>query len=119
MASKRKPYVREVTCCWWRRNPFYRFYMLREGASVFMVWVSLLLLLFLFSPASFSALIGNPIVCLLNFAALLASLLHTKTWYELTPKALNWQEGKLKQLVRALWAATAFFSAFVVLLSLL
>jgi fumarate reductase subunit C len=118
MATKRKPYVREVDCCWWKDNSYYRFYMLREGCSVFMVWVSLLFLLFLFSPSSFATLIKNPVICLLNLAALLASLLHTKTWYDLTPKALNLPEAKLAAIVKWLWTATIVFSALVLLLSL-
>ncbi|MDR3357957.1 MAG: hypothetical protein LBN96_03680 [Desulfovibrio sp.] len=119
MATKRKPYVREVGCCWWKSNPYYRFYMLRESCSVFTVWVSLLLLLFLFSPSSFAALIRHPVICLLNFAALLASLLHTKTWYDLTPKALNLPEDKLAAIVKWLWVVTIAFSALALLLSLL
>jgi fumarate reductase subunit C len=119
MATKRKPYVKEAGCCWWKSNPYYRFYMLREGSSVFSVWVSLLLLLFLFSPAAFATLIKNPIICLLNLAALLASLLHTKTWYELTPKALNLTEEKLAILVKGLWAVTIAFSALALLFSII
>jgi fumarate reductase subunit C len=92
--------------------------MLRESSSVFTVWVSLLFLLFLFSPSSFATLIKNPIICLLNLAAFLASLLHTKTWYDLTPKALNLPEAKLAAIVRWLWTATIIFSALVLLLSL-
>ncbi|MDR2051394.1 MAG: fumarate reductase subunit C [Deltaproteobacteria bacterium] len=118
MATKRKPYVRESGRCWWKGNPCYRFYMLREGSSVFSIWVGLLLLLFLFSPAVFSALIKNPLVRLLNSAALLAALLHTKTWYELAPRALNLPEEKLAVLVKGLWTATIAFSALALLFSL-
>lgn len=31
MTTKRKPYVRPMTSTWWKKLPFYRFYMLREG----------------------------------------------------------------------------------------
>jgi fumarate reductase subunit C len=118
MATKRKPYVKEIGCGWWKSNPYYRMYMLRECSSVFSVWVSLLLLLFLFSPTSFATLIQNPLVCLLNFVALLASLLHTKTWFALTPKALNLPEEKLAKMVNWLWAGTIGFSLLVLLFSL-
>jgi fumarate reductase subunit C len=110
--------MREVDCCWWKSNAYYRFYMLREGCSIFTVWVSLLFLLFLFSPSSFATLIKNPVIYLLNFAAFLASLLHTKTWYALTPKALNLPEAKLAEIVKWLWVATIAFSVLVLLLSL-
>lgn len=29
--SNRKPYIREVKRTWWKSNPFYRFYMVREA----------------------------------------------------------------------------------------
>ncbi|MDR0816107.1 MAG: hypothetical protein LBN28_01725 [Desulfovibrio sp.] len=119
MSTKRKPYIREMDCCWWKKNPFYRFYMLREGTCVFSIWISLLLLLFLFAPASFTTVIKNPIICLLNLAALLASLLHSKTWFELTPKALNLPADRLDFLVKGLQTATIAFSVLVLALSLL
>ena len=34
MTTKRKPYVRPMTSTWWKKLPFYRFYMLREGTAV-------------------------------------------------------------------------------------
>ena len=33
MTTKRKPYVRPMTSTWWKKLPFYRFYMLREGTA--------------------------------------------------------------------------------------
>ncbi|MBB6116970.1 fumarate reductase subunit C [Rahnella inusitata] len=92
--SKRKPYVREMKANWWKSLPFYRFYMLREGTSVPAVWFSLLLLAGVFSlrngPESWAGFVDflqNPVVMLINLIALLAALLHTKTWFELAPKA--------------------------------
>lgn len=38
MTTKRKPYVRPMTSTWWKKLPFYRFYMLREGTAVPAVW---------------------------------------------------------------------------------
>ncbi|MDR3320038.1 MAG: hypothetical protein LBS77_03705 [Desulfovibrio sp.] len=117
MATKRKPYVKEIDCWWWKSNPYYRFYMLRETSSVFSVLASLFLLLFLFSPKTFATLVQNPIICLLSFMALLAAVLHTKTWFDLTPKALNLPEEKLCSLMKGLWAVTVGFSVLTLLLS--
>jgi fumarate reductase subunit C len=111
MATKRKPYIREVGADWWKNHPYYRFYMLREGTAVFSIWVSVLLLIMLAAPSAFAGLVANPLVIILNAAALAASLLHTKTWFGLTPKALNWPEAKLAQVVTMLWAATAVVTA--------
>lgn len=107
MAGKRKPYIREPGAAWWLKQPHYRFYMLREGTSLFALWVSLLLLAALFAPAAFSRLLGNPLVMALNAIALLAALLHSLTWFRLTPKALNLPEEKLRRLPRLLLGAAA------------
>ncbi|TDS90786.1 fumarate reductase subunit C [Rahnella sp. BIGb0236] len=92
--SKRKPYVRQMKASWWQSLPFYRFYMIREGTAVPAVWFSLLLLAGIFSLrngaeswAGFVHFLQNPVVLLINLIALLAALLHTKTWFELAPKA--------------------------------
>lgn len=31
MTTKRKPYVRPMTSTWWKKLPFYRFYMVRKA----------------------------------------------------------------------------------------
>ncbi|MDT1848273.1 fumarate reductase subunit C, partial [Acinetobacter baumannii] len=41
MTTKRKPYVRPMTSTWWKKLPFYRFYMVREGTAVPTVWFSI------------------------------------------------------------------------------
>lgn len=49
MTTKRKPYVRPMTSTWWKKLPFYRFYMLREGTAVPAVWFSIELIIGLFA----------------------------------------------------------------------
>lgn len=49
MTTKRKPYVRPMTSTWWKKLPFYRFYMLREGTAVPAVWFSIELIFGLFA----------------------------------------------------------------------
>ncbi|WP_114192051.1 fumarate reductase subunit FrdC [Edaphovirga cremea] len=94
MTTKRKPYVREMAPSWWQKLGFYRFYMLREGTAVPAVWFSIVLIHGIFSlkagPAgwdSFVSFLQNPLVLLINVIALAAAVLHTKTWFELAPKA--------------------------------
>ena len=61
MTTKRKAYVRPMTSTWWKKLPFYRFYMLREGTAVPAVWFSIELIQFylnkdlggVISPATF------------------------------------------------------------------
>lgn len=49
MTTKRKAYVRPMTSTWWKKLPFYRFYMLREGTAVPAVWFSIELIIGLFA----------------------------------------------------------------------
>ena len=73
MTTKRKPYVRPMPSTWWKKLPFYRFYMLREGTAVPTVWFSIVLIYGLFalkhgaeSWAGYIGFLQNPIVVILK-----------------------------------------------------
>ncbi|MBD2813314.1 fumarate reductase subunit FrdC [Xenorhabdus sp. Flor] len=130
MATKRKPYVRGMEPNWWHKLGFYRFYMLREGTAIPTVWFSILVLYGLFALkggpenwAGFVSFLQNPLVLLINVITLLASLLHTKTWFELAPKALNIIVRNEKMppgpIVKLLWATTIIASAVILGVALL
>ncbi|MBC8944229.1 fumarate reductase subunit FrdC [Xenorhabdus indica] len=130
MATKRKPYVRGMEPNWWHKLGFYRFYMLREGTAIPTVWFSLLVLYGLFALkggpenwAGFVSFLQNPLILLINVITLLASLLHTKTWFELAPKALNIIVKSEKMLpgpiIKLLWATTIIASAVILGVALL
>ncbi|MDY0969617.1 fumarate reductase subunit FrdC [Siccibacter turicensis] len=117
MTTKRKPYIQPMTPTWWKRLPFYRFYMLREGTAVPAVWFSIVLLYGLFAlkhgPESWSGFISflqNPVVLLINLLSLAAALLHTKTWFELAPKAaivvIKGEKMGPEPVIKGLWAVT-------------
>ncbi|XNM77278.1 hypothetical protein ACLK19_28085 [Escherichia coli] len=86
MTTKRKPYVRPMTSTWWKKLPFYRFYMLREGTAVPAVWFSIELIFGLFAlkngreaQAGIRRLFTKPLVIvIINLITLAAALLHTK-----------------------------------------
>ena len=59
MTTKRKPYVRPMTSTWWKKLPFYRFYMLREGTAVPAVWFSIELIFGLFCPEKWPGSLGG------------------------------------------------------------
>ncbi|MEX0447929.1 fumarate reductase subunit FrdC [Xenorhabdus sp. SGI246] len=130
MATKRKPYVRGMEPNWWHKLGFYRFYMLREGTAIPTVWFSLLVLYGLFALkggpenwAGFVSFLQNPLILLINVITLLASLLHTKTWFELAPKALNIIVKSEKMppgpIIKLLWATTIIASAVILGVTLL
>ncbi len=96
MTTKRKPYVRPMTSTWWKKLPFYRFYMVREGTAVPTVWFSIVLIYGLFAlkhgAESWAGYIGflqkpgggDPQSDYPGGGA----AAH-KTWFELAPKAAN------------------------------
>lgn len=129
MTTKRKPYVRTMTPTWWQKLGFYRFYMLRESTSIPTVWFSIVLIYGLFAvkngPESWASFVGflqNPIVVILNLITLAAALLHTKTWFELAPKAANIivKDEKLgpEPVIKGLWAAAAVVTVVVLFVAL-
>lgn len=130
MTTKRKAYVRIMAPNWWQQLGFYRFYMLREGTSIPAVWFSILLIYGVFSlksgPTEWEGFVGflqNPLVLFINILTLFASLLHTKTWFELAPKAANiivkGEKMGPEPVIKALWVVTAVVSAIILAVALL
>lgn len=130
MTTKRKPYVREITPTWWKSSAFYKFYMLRESTAIAVLWFSIVLIYGVFSITSIEGIINfisflrNPIVLVLNIIALAAALLHTKTWFDLTPKAVNIitkSGNKLAPcvLVKVMWAITIVATLVILAIALL
>jgi len=129
MTTKRKPYVRPMPSGWWKTLPFYRFYMLREGTAITTVWFSIVLIYGLFalkhgaeSWEGYVAFLQNPIVVILNLITLAAALLHTKTWFELAPKAANIiiKDEKLgpQPIIKGLWVVTVLATVVILAVAL-
>lgn len=129
MTTKRKAYVRPMPSNWWKKLPFYRFYMLREGTAVPSVWFSIELIFGLFAlkhgPESWGGFVDflqNPIVLILNVISLAAALLHTKTWFELAPKAICIIRGDEKMgpapMIKGLWVVTVIVSVIILFVAL-
>lgn len=130
MKTQRKPYVRAMTPSWWQKLGFYRFYMLREGTSVLAVWFSIVLLYGVFALkggadnwANFVGFLQNPLVLLIHVVALLAAILHTKTWFDLAPKAanivINSERMGPMSIVIGLWAVTLVVSVIILAVALM
>ena len=127
MTTKRKPYVRPMTSTWWKK--FYRFYMLREGTAVPAVWFSIELIFGLFALkngpeawAGFVDFLQNPVIVIINLITLAAALLHTKTWFELAPKAANIivKDEKMgpEPIIKSLWAVTVVATIVILFVAL-
>ena len=80
---------------WWLKHGFFKRYMLREATVVPLVFFILCLLAGVFAllqgPASWQgwvAIMGSPLVLLLNALALVASLYHAATFFVLFPRVM-------------------------------
>jgi fumarate reductase subunit C len=80
---------------WWTAKRSYMLFILRELSSVFVAWLVLVLLLFAWSVAEgedryerFTEIFSHPVLVAVNVVALAFLLLHTVTWFNLTPKAM-------------------------------
>lgn len=88
-------YRPRVSLLWWVRKPAYLLFVLRELSSVFVAWFVVVTLFFAWSVGRgeeqyerFLDLAANPLVVAINVVALAFVLLHTVTWFNLTPQAM-------------------------------
>ncbi|MGY1619733.1 hypothetical protein ACI797_23575 [Geodermatophilus sp. SYSU D00691] len=85
-----------VSTWWWTRKRTYLVFVLRELSSVFIAWFVLYLLLLVYAAGQGEAAYERfldwaaaPWVIALNAVALVFVLLHTVTWFSLTPQAME------------------------------
>ena len=92
--SARKPYVRSMDG-WWRRNPFFTRYMVREASAVFLAIYAVILLTGVFrlsqGAAAYEAWLAaltNPLAIVFHWVALLMVAYHAYTWWKVMPKTM-------------------------------
>ncbi len=117
-------YRRTPPVFWWTRKPSYFVFVMRELSSLFIAWLVLYLLLFVRAVgrgetayADFLDWAASPWLVALNVVAFAFAVLHTVTWFSLTPQAMVLQVGGRRVPPRAIigaqYAALAVVSAFV------
>ncbi|HIC7970719.1 TPA: fumarate reductase subunit FrdC, partial [Enterobacter ludwigii] len=100
-----------------------------EGTAVPAVWFSLELMYGVYALkhgpetwASFVGFLQNPIIVILNLIVLAAALLHTKTWFELAPKAANIiiKDEKMgpEPVIKGLWGVTILVTVVILFVAL-
>ena len=97
----RRPYVRPISNTWWLQRWPYTKFMLREISSVFIA-IYLVLLLVLVGKieqgqAAYDAYLAwfrSPLLMMLHVVSLAFALMHTVTWFNLTPKAMPIRIGE-------------------------
>jgi len=92
--AARRPYVRSMDG-WWRRDPYFVRYMIREGSAVFLSAYALVLLWGLWALArgeaaydAWRAALTNPLMALFHLAALVLVSYHAYTWWKVSPKTM-------------------------------
>lgn len=97
MTESRVPpatYHPPISTWWWLKKRSYFVFAMREISSIFMAWFAVFLLMLLYATGSgedsyqtFLDWASNPWVVVINMVALLFVVLHTVTWFNLTPHA--------------------------------
>jgi fumarate reductase subunit C len=88
-------YRRPVPLFWWLRKRTYFVFVMRELSSIFIAWLVLYLLLFVRAvgrgEAAYEDFLddaASPWLVTLNVVAFVFVVLHTVTWFSLTPQAM-------------------------------
>ena len=83
------------TAGWWRKNPYYRSFVLRELSSFFIYFYALNLLLGLYkltqgetAYSEWLEALGSPLALFFHCLAVAFSVIHTVTWFRVAPKTM-------------------------------
>ena len=93
-AAVRPPYVRTMQG-WWRRNPFFVRYMVREATAVAVAVYTIVLTVGVVRLAQGEAAwngwldaLQTPWAMLLHLVLLIAMVVHAQSWFEIMPKTM-------------------------------
>ena len=117
-------YTRPISTWWWLRKRTYFIFVMRELSSLFVAWYVVFLLILLVALgngeaayADFLDWADSPVIVVINVVAFAFIVLHTVTWFAVTPQAMAPQvRGKPVPpalVIGAQYAALAVVSAFV------
>jgi fumarate reductase subunit C len=88
-------YRQPVSKLWWMKKRTYLLFVLRELSSIFVAWFAVFLMIMVVAigrgEASYQNFLNwaaSPIVIVVNVVALAFLILHTVTWFALTPQAM-------------------------------
>jgi fumarate reductase subunit C len=88
-------YRQPVSRLWWAKKPTYFLFLMRELTCVFVAWSAVFLMMLIYAigrgEASYQRFLdwaASPVVVVVNILALAFLVLHTVTWFALTPQAM-------------------------------
>lgn len=89
-------YTRRIPMFWWLRKRTYFVFVMRELSSIFIAWFVVFLLLFVRAVGrgesayvDFLGWASSPAVLTVNVVAAAFLVVHTVTWFNLTPQAMD------------------------------
>ena len=124
MSGEDLRYRPTVPVLWWTRKLSYFVFVMRELSSLFIAWLVLYLLLFVRAVADGEAAYddfldwaSSPWLVVLNVVAFGFLVLHTITWFSLTPQAMvldvRGRRVPAAAIIGAQYAGLVVVSAFV------
>jgi len=128
-AAPRRPFVRPMAG-WWRRDPFFVRYMVREATALAVLVYAIVLTVGVVRLAQGEAAFAgwlqalrSPASLLLHLVLLASFVVHAHSWFEIMPKTmpLIFVQGKrlaAAAIQRAGWAATVLVTVLVFALAL-
>ena len=125
MTTRPQTYQPPMSTWWWLKKRTYFVFVLRELSSVFVAWFAVFLLLLVYAVGQgqtayedFLDWAATPWVVVVNVVAALFLLLHTVTWFALTPQAMVVQVGARRVpgwlVIASQYVGLLVVSAFVV-----
>src|SRR5918992_1168350 len=88
-------YRQPVSRLWWAKKPTYFLFLMRDLSCVFVAWSVVFLGMLVYavgrgeaSYQRFLAWASSPVVVVVNVVALAFLVLHTVTWFAVTPQAM-------------------------------
>jgi len=88
-------YRQPVSRLWWLKKRTYFLFVMRELSSIFVAWFAVFLMIMVVaigrgeaSYQNFLSWAASPVVVVVNVVALAFLVLHTATWFALTPQAM-------------------------------
>jgi fumarate reductase subunit C len=107
---------------WWRKNPDYVRYMIREGSAVFLSVYALVLLAGLYclvrgeaAYEGWRSVLGTPVAILFHVAAFGLVAYHSDTWFKVMPKTAPQLPFPPRLLTLGGCAATVVVSVLILL----
>jgi fumarate reductase subunit C len=123
-ATRVPSYQRRIGVFWWVHKRSYLLFVMRELSSLFVAWFVVYLLMFVAAVAGgeqayedFLDRASSPVLLVVNAVALVFLVLHTVTWFSLTPQAMVLRVGGRRVpgavIIAAQYAGLLVVSAFI------